>query len=90
MAPQSINTIDKVKAECDKSYSNQSQQESIFTIDEKYVKIILQPFAYYNELPSKNIRRKIANIFNYWYKCSEEDMDRANKGMHELHNASLM
>lgn len=59
-------------------------------IDEKYTKTILEPFEYYKQLPSKNIRRKIADIFNYWYKCSDKELDRASNGMSELHNASLM
>lgn len=58
--------------------------------NKKYDDIILQPFDYYLQLPSKNIRKRIADIFNYWYKCEPNELDEMSKAMQDLHNASLM
>lgn len=53
-------------------------------------KIILQPYHYILKIPGKQIRTKLAQAFNYWFKISPEKCQAIGEIVQMLHNASLL
>lgn len=51
---------------------------------------LLAPQAYIQSLPSKNVRLKLVNSLNVWYKISDEQANLTKAVVNDLHNASLI
>lgn len=52
--------------------------------------ILLQPFAYIQKIPGKNVRGKLALAFNHWLNIPQEKLQIIGEIVQMLHNSSLL
>ncbi|XP_055378685.1 terpene synthase [Condylostylus longicornis] len=71
--------INEIMEKCQDKSSQQSQDE-----------ILLQPFAYIQQIPGKQIRCMLALAFNHWLNIPMEKLNSINEIVQMLHNSSLL
>lgn len=58
--------------------------------DKKEDEILLQPFTYIIQVPGKQIRAKLANAFNYWFKIPQDKLRAVGEILQLFHTSSLL
>lgn len=52
--------------------------------------ILLQPFAYIQQIPGKQFRSELALAFNHWLNIPAEKLHQIGEIVQMLHNSSLL